>query len=80
MMNKEKILQIAKESEFAFWDKEPHSPAGATIDWSCEYDRELVLFAENIIRECSKVIYYGDPSDGNRLKIGRELSKFFDVA
>lgn len=78
-MDTEKILDIAKKSGFAFWGQESHRPEGATVDWSCNYDRELVLFAENLVRECSKVIYYGDPSDGNRLKIGRELTNFFGV-
>jgi len=75
----ERIMEIVRKSEFAFWDSESHRPPDATVDWSSNYDRELVLFAENLIKECSKLVMYGEPSDGNRLKIGREINDYFGV-
>lgn len=41
---KERVLELAKEAGFAFWSNEDHKPEGATIDWSCEYDKELEKF------------------------------------
>lgn len=39
---KERVLELAKESGFCFWADENHKPEGATIDWSCNYDKELI--------------------------------------
>jgi hypothetical protein len=44
-----------------------------------EMDMESVAFAEELIRLCSRIVFYGDPSDSNRLKIGRELCEYFGV-
>lgn len=44
-----------------------------------ELDTESITFAEDLVRLCSRIVFYGDPSDGNRLKIGRELCEFFGV-
>ena len=78
-MDKDIVLEIARKSGFAFWDLESHRPTDATIDWSCDYDIELMRFAENLVSECSKLVMYGEPSDGNRLKIGREINDYFGV-
>lgn len=41
---KDRILDLAKEAGFCLWSNESHKPEGATIDWSCEYDKELEKF------------------------------------
>ncbi len=38
------ILALAEEAGFCMWGNESHKPEGATIDWSCNYDEELVKF------------------------------------
>ena len=38
------ILALAEEAGFCMWGNESHKPEGATIDWSCDYDEELVKF------------------------------------
>jgi len=37
------------------------------------------LFANLIILECARVVFHGDPNDGQRLKIGREIKEHFDI-
>ena len=39
------VKELAKDAGFIFWDKECEwKPKGATIDWSCDYDKELEKF------------------------------------
>lgn len=40
----QRVIELAKEAGFAMWGNEKHKPANATIDWSCEYDKELEKF------------------------------------
>lgn len=40
MMN-EKLVEMAKDSGFVFWQDEPHGPGPNNIDWSSEYNAEL---------------------------------------
>jgi hypothetical protein len=44
--------------------------------WTC-FDEEK--FAKLIIQECSNVVFYGDPDETSRLKIGREILKHFNI-
>lgn len=38
------IKKLAEKAGFAMWGKEKYKPAGAVVDWGCEYDEELVKF------------------------------------
>ena len=38
------VLDLAKQAGFCYWGNEEHKPSGATIDWSCVYDKELETF------------------------------------
>jgi hypothetical protein len=38
------IKDLAEEAGFVFWADETWKPKGATVDWSCAYDDELVKF------------------------------------
>jgi len=38
------IKTLTKEAGFVFWADETWKPKGATVDWSCAYDDELVKF------------------------------------
>lgn len=35
------------------------------------------LFANLIVEHCARVVFNGDPKDGQRLKIGREIKEYF---
>ena len=48
------IKKLAKEAGFVFWKKEPWGPGQDHIDWSSNYDKELVKFAELLRKEYSK--------------------------
>ena len=40
----DKIKELAKEAGFIFWSDEEWRPMSGLIDWSCDYDDELVKF------------------------------------
>jgi hypothetical protein len=50
MMN-EKLMRLAKQADFCFWDDEHYGPGPGNIDWGPSYDKELVQFAHLLIRE-----------------------------
>ena len=49
-----KIRKLAKKAGFVFWGKDPWGPGEGYIDWSCNYDKELVKFAELLRKEYAK--------------------------
>jgi nitric oxide reductase activation protein len=53
-MNKEQVYKLAKKAGFSVWSDEPWKPKGAIIDWSCDYDKELVKFAKLVVKHCNK--------------------------
>jgi hypothetical protein len=44
------VKELAKEAGFIFWENEEWKPKGATIDWSCYYDKELERFFKLAVR------------------------------
>jgi hypothetical protein len=50
---KKPLLELAEMAGFAFWKDEEHKPENATIDWSCNYDKEFEcytrLVAEHVV-------------------------------
>ena len=50
------LLKIAKKADFCMWQHEAHKPEGATIDWSCQYDKEMKLYSEMLIKKVLKVV------------------------
>ena len=55
-MNK-KIIELAEEAGFCFWEDEEWKPHDAMIDWSAQYDDEFQKYTELLIKECIKVVY-----------------------
>lgn len=49
-----KIHDLAKQAGFCFWTSEKHKPQGATIDWSCAYDKELEKFYNLAIEDAKE--------------------------
>jgi hypothetical protein len=54
-MKRAKMLQLAKKAGFIMWSDCEWKPKGATIDWSCDYDKELRKFVKLVKKECHKV-------------------------
>lgn len=50
------LLKLAKKSDFCMWNQEKWKPEGATIDWSCQYDKEMKLYSEMLIKRVCKEI------------------------
>ncbi len=64
----ERIKELAKQTGFILWADEDWKPEGETIDWSTNYDNELVKLVELIVRECNQAVlevplYYKDYRD-----------------
>ena len=54
-MKRARMLQLAEQAGFVMWSKESDwKPKGATIDWSCDYDKELRKFTKLVEAECSR--------------------------
>ena len=52
-MKRARMLQLAEQAGFIMWSDEPWKPKGATIDWSCNYDKELKKFTKLVQEECN---------------------------
>ena len=66
----EKIRELAEQAGFIFWENEQWKLKNATIDWSCDYDKELKTFAELIVRETlnemgEQMFKFGDDQSNN---------------
>ena len=54
-MKRARMLQLAEQAGFVMWSKESDwKPKGATIDWACDYDKELAKFTKLVEAECSR--------------------------
>ena len=53
-MKRARMLQLAEQAGFVMWSKESDwKPKGATIDWACDYDKELRKFTKLVEAECN---------------------------
>ena len=48
------IKELAKKAGFVCWGKEPWGPGKGNIDWSSNYDKELMKFADLLRKEYAK--------------------------
>jgi len=53
-MKRARMLQLAEQAGFVMWSDCEWKPKGATIDWSCDYDKELVKFVKLVKAEYKK--------------------------
>ena len=51
-MTDKDIWELAKEAGFVFWEDESWNYDDAIIDWSSNYDTELLTFARMIEEKC----------------------------
>lgn len=54
-MKRARMLQLAEQAGFVMWSDCEWKPAGATIDWSCDYDKELIKFTKLVEEEYERV-------------------------
>ena len=69
-MNK-KIKKLLDKAGFVFWGDEPWKPAGAVVDWSCSYDREMEKFVKLLINDM--VDHFAYTQDDHEQMIKRYL-------
>jgi hypothetical protein len=50
-----KTMELARRADFAFWDGESWAPELQAIDWSSDYDDQLVEIVRLTVRECAEV-------------------------
>lgn len=50
----DKIIELAKKAGFIFWGNEHWRAEGQYIDWSSDYDDDLVRFYHLVIEDYKK--------------------------
>jgi hypothetical protein len=70
------VKELAKEAGFIFWDKECEwKPKGATIDWSCDYDKELERFFKLAVEYANSERKFSKQLKSNMKKLDKELKE-----
>ena len=72
-----KLIELMKEAEFCLWEDESWKPEGAIIDWSCNYDKELVKFAELIVQHAAEIANYMEETE--QTDVGPAILEYFGV-
>ena len=51
-----KTMELARQADFAFWEGEAWGPPEVNaIDWSSDYDAEIVELVRLTVRECAQL-------------------------
>jgi hypothetical protein len=50
---KKKIRKLAKKAGFVIWGDASWGPGKGHVDWSCNYDEELVKYTDLVIQMCA---------------------------
>lgn len=69
------VRELAKEAGFIFWKNEEWKPKGATIDWSCDYDKELEKFFTLVIKYTESDRKFSKQLKSNMKKLDKELKE-----
>ncbi len=48
------IKKLAKKAGFVFWGNQEWGPGEGHIDWACNYDKEIIKFAELLRKKYEK--------------------------
>lgn len=51
----QKAMSLARQADFQFWEGEAWAPELQAVDWSCDYDDELVEIVRLTVRECAQM-------------------------
>lgn len=54
----QRAMELARQADFEFWDGETWAPELQAVDWSCDYDDQLVELVRLTVLTCSQ--YVGD--------------------
>ncbi len=73
----ERILSFVEEAGFNLWMDEPWGPSGGGVDWSCNYDYELELFAWLIIAKCVQICNEGTNTQMTSAGAARRIEGYF---
>ena len=57
IMNEEKFRELVKKADFPLWGDEDWKPEGAFIDWGSNYDKEIRVLADLIVKEMLSLTY-----------------------
>lgn len=68
-----KAMDLARQADFCFWEGEHWAPELQAIDWSSDYDREIVELVKLTVLECASLTT--DPKDWVRIMERFGLSK-----
>lgn len=59
LMDKTKLYQrameLARQADFQFWDGETWAPKLQAIDWSCDYDDQVVELVRLTVKTCANL-------------------------
>lgn len=66
-MKRARMLQLAEQAGFVMWSDCDWKPKGATIDWSCDYDKELRKFVK-LLKEEFEYEWMANCPDGADLR------------
>lgn len=50
-----KAMELARQADFEFWQGEAWAPEVQAIDWSCDYDDEVVELVRLTVRQCASL-------------------------
>lgn len=50
-----KAMELARQADFDFWEGESWAPELQAIDWSSDYDDQLVELVRLTVRECASL-------------------------
>lgn len=59
-----KAMELARRADFQFWEGEAWAPELQAIDWSCDYDDEVVELVRLTVRDCA---HMADPQSRIRI-------------
>ena len=60
----QRAMELARQADFEFWDGETWAPELQAVDWSCDYDDQLVELVRLTVRQCATL---ADPNSRVRI-------------
>jgi hypothetical protein len=66
-----KAMELARQADFVFWDGETWAPELQAIDWSSDYDDQVVELVKLVVLECRQFV-----GDNNSVQVKKMLDHF----
>jgi hypothetical protein len=66
-----KAMELARQADFQFWDGEAWAPELQAIDWSCDYDDQVVELVKLTVLECHQFV-----GDNTSVQVKKMLDHF----